>query len=263
MTPHQLFFAIHDVTPFHLNRLKRAEELFQQWGVEKILYLLIPNYHGAHRADRDAAFRAWCHRQRPFQVEWCQHGYFHVVSEHAASVQRIEFHHGPVGAGGHPVGSTLSDEGEFRHLTPEWVRDRLVKGREVFRRTLDREPSGFIAPKWQGTRQLVEILTELGYTWTEDDHSLYNLASNRRRWSPVVTWVTRSLWRKQLGLLGCPLLERLTRSMPLLRIAMHPFDFDHPDVIRSIARIIERARRDREQAFYPELLAADQTVRAA
>jgi hypothetical protein len=51
--------------------------------------------------------------------------------------------------------------------------------------------------------------------------------------------------------------------MPLLRIAMHPFDFDHPEVIGSIERIVARARQVREQAFYPELLAAGDMVRAA
>jgi hypothetical protein len=139
----------------------------------------------------------------------------------------------------------------------------LIRGREVFRRTLDRDPTGFIAPKWMGNRQLVEILTEMGYSWTEDDHSLCHLASGRRRWSPVITWVTRSAWRKRAALWGCPLLLRLTQSMPLLRIAMHPFDFDHPEVIASIARIVAQARQVREQAFYPELLAADDMVRAA
>ncbi len=176
----------------------------KKWGVEKILYLLVPNYHGAHRADRDAKFRTWCHRQRLFAVEWCQHGYFHAVTQQLASVQRLEFSNGLVGAGGHPVGSTLSEEGEFRHLEPEWVRDRLITGREIFRRTLDREPNGFVAPKWMGNRHMVELLGEMGYSWTEDDHSLCNLASGRRRWSPVITWATRSVWRKQMGAVGLP-----------------------------------------------------------
>ncbi|HEX4146097.1 MAG TPA: DUF2334 domain-containing protein [Pirellulales bacterium] len=263
MPPMQLFVAVHDVTPFHLTRLKRAEALFEKWGIEKVLYLLVPNYHGAHRADRDAAFRAWCHRKRPFAVEWCQHGYFHIVTKHAASVERLEFHHGLIGAGGHPAGSPLSDEGEFRQLSSQWLKDRLVRGREVFRRTLDRDPTGFIAPKWTANRHLVEVLTELGYSWTEDDHSLCHLASGRRQWSPVITWATRSTWRKQLSLWGCPLLLHLTQSMPLLRVAMHPFDFDHADVIASIGRIVAHATQVREQAFYPELLAADDMVRAA
>ncbi len=56
---------------------------------------------------------AWCHKKRPFEVEWCQHGYFHVVTKHAASVERLEHHQGLVAAGGHPVGSPLADEGEF------------------------------------------------------------------------------------------------------------------------------------------------------
>jgi uncharacterized protein len=263
MPPLQLFLAIHDVTPFHLNRLKRAEALFEKWGVEKILYLLVPNYHGAHRADRDPNFRTWCHRKRPFEIEWCQHGYFHIVTGHAASVQRLEFHNGLVGAGGHPVGSTLADEGEFRHLAADWVRDRLISGREIFRRVLEREPTGFVAPKWMGNQHLVEILTELGYSWTEDDHSLCNLAGGPRRWSPVITWATRSVWRKQLSLWGCPLVLRLTRSMPLLRIAMHPFDFDHRETVASIERIVTQARRVRQQAFYPELRFPGHALEAA
>jgi len=223
----------------------------------------VPNYHGAHRADRDTAFRNWCRRQRPFAVRWCQHGYFHAVTKHDASVEWQEARNGLVSAGDHPVGSPLTDEGEFRHLSPQWLRDRLVRGREVYRSTLDQEPSGFIAPKWMGNRHLAEILAELGYAWTEDDHSLCNLDTGGRRWSPVVTWVTRVAWRKRLALWGCPLLVRLTQSMPLLRIAMHPFDFDHPDVVNSIEGIVTHARQAREQAFYPELLAAGEQVRAA
>ena len=188
----QVFFAIHDVTPFHLTRLKPPEALFEKWGIEKVLYLLVPNYHGAHRADRDATFRAWCHRKRSFAVEWCQHGYFHVVTEHLASVQRLEFHNGLVSAGGHPVGSTRADEGEFRQPLARVAERPVGRGREIFRRTLDRDPTGFVAPKWMGSRQLVEVLTQLGYSWTEDDHSLCHLASGGRRWSPVITWATRS-----------------------------------------------------------------------
>jgi hypothetical protein len=37
---------------------------------------------------------------------------------------------------------------------------------------------------------------------------------------------------------------------------MHPFDFDHPAVVDSIARIVDRALKARRQAFYPELLSA-------
>ena len=66
-----------------------------------------------------------------------------------------------------------------------------------------------------------------------------------------------------MSLWGCPLLLRMTGSMPLMRVAMHPFDFDHPDVIASIERIVARVKQTRQQAFYPELLAADDMVRAA
>jgi hypothetical protein len=39
-----------------------------------------------------------------------------------------------------------------------------------------------------------------------------------------------------------------------VRIAIHPFDFDHPQIVASIENIVRRAIDTRQQAFYDELL---------
>ncbi len=255
MSTLRVFFAMHDVTPFHRQRLERAEALFEKWGIEKVLYLLVPNYHGAHRAERDAAFQAWCRRSRQFEVQWFLHGYFHLLVPGDKIDQQIESEASPRRITGDlPVGSPRSNEAEFSRLSPDANRDRLIRGSEVFRRCLGFDPPGFVAPKWMGSPHLVPALEDLGFQWTEDDRSIRHLSQERRFASPVITWATRSWWRKQSSLWGCPVLFSLWRPAGLLRIAMHPFDFDHPAVIDSIARIVAAALETRTQAFYPELL---------
>lgn len=252
----QLFFAMHDVTPFHQQRLERAEALFAEWGITKVLYLLIPNYHGAYPADQDITFRQWCRRPRPFAVEWFLHGYYHLRSDFDRGNDQMESN----GLRSRdirtlPVGSPKSDESEFNQLSYASLRERVDRGREIFCRTLEHKPTGFVPPKWVSSHLLLKELNRLQFEWTEDQHWLRDLSRGLVFRSPVITWATRSWWRKQTSLWGCPLLSLLGSQFPLLRIAVHPFDFDHPQIITSIARIVRRSLEGRQQAFYHELRA--------
>ncbi len=224
----------------------------------------MPSYHGAHRVDLNAEFQTWCQRPRSFEVQWFLHGYFHLRVPGSKTALQIESDAGRSRITGKlPVGSPRSNEGEFSRLSAAVNRDRLLSGRAVFRRCLGFNPTGFVAPKWMGNQDLNPVLDELGFQWTEDDRSIRSLHHAQRFSAPVITWATRSGWRKQSSLWGCPVLFSFWRRAPLLRIAMHPFDFDHPAVVDSIARIVARALETRRQAFYPELLSADSRGAAA
>ena len=59
--------------------------------------------------------------------------------------------------------------------------------------------------------------------------------------------------RKYGSLVVCPLLARLFASAPCLRVALHPFDFDHPATVRSIRSVLEYVIPGRNQAFPDEL----------
>ena len=74
----KLLISLHDVTPFHLSRLSKAEALFQEMGLRKIIYLFIPNYHGRNPSSEHPEFKAWCHGARAFQVRWHLHGDQHL-----------------------------------------------------------------------------------------------------------------------------------------------------------------------------------------
>ena len=54
----------------------------------------------------------------------------------------------------------------------------------------------------------------------------------------MITWATRTAIRKHGSVAFAPLLSRLWSRQPLLRMAIHPFDFDHPNVVASIRALL-------------------------
>lgn len=241
----KLLFALHDVTPFHRARIERAEACFEQWGIQKATYLLIPNYHGANPVQQPE-FAAWSGRQRPFSVEWFLHGYYHLQG----SARELENGHQPV-----PAGPNV-DEAEFGRLSGIEIEDRLERGCQILEAFLGSRPTGFVAPKWTFQQRLLPALKERNFAWTESYRWISHLPSGTRWPSPVVTWATRTRWRKLISLWGAPLWARLWQGSSLLRIAVHPFDFDHPQIVQGIDHVVKQAVRHREQVHYRDILPA-------
>ena len=73
----KLLVSLHDVTPFHLPRLRWAEALFAELKLRKLTYLLIPDYHGQNPCAAHPEFLAWTREARPFALDWHLHGYHH------------------------------------------------------------------------------------------------------------------------------------------------------------------------------------------
>ena len=72
----KLLIALHDVTPAHWVRLERAERFFESQGIDRIAYLLVPDFHGSCPA-ASSEFVQWCNGTRPYEIQWLLHGYFH------------------------------------------------------------------------------------------------------------------------------------------------------------------------------------------
>jgi predicted deacetylase len=247
----KLLVSLHDVTPFHLPRLRRAEALCRSIGIRKLAYLFIPHYHGRYPSDEYPDFIAWCREPRTFEVEWHLHGFHHLEP---ASVSR-----GPGRSWSDAVKRRLltDGEGEFLALDLLAQRSRLTAGRAVFRRCLGREPKTFVAPAWLFNAALPPLLRELGFRYTEDHGRVFALQTGESLRSPVITWATRTAVRKAGSLLASPLLTRLWQEEPVLRVAIHPFDLDSPRTTASIQGVLGRLLAHREQAFCRDLGFAD------
>ena len=241
----KLVISLHDATPFHLERMRKAEAVFRDLGLVKITYLLVPEYHGGYPAAADPAFRAWCGEERPFKVDWHLHGYHHI--EDAAGIG--------AGTSGDFLKRKLltAGEGEFLALDADAQRRKLEAGRESFRACLGTDPLGFVAPAWLFNSGLVPALKQQGFRFTEDQRRMYRVDSGKRIDSPVITWATRTFLRKYGSLVVCPALARLWANVPVLRVAMHPFDFDHPETVASITTVLKRVMQGREQAIAGDL----------
>jgi hypothetical protein len=241
----KLLVSLHDVTPFHLPRLQKAEALCVALGVDKISFLLIPDYHSLGRSDLSPDFVAWCRRDRAFDVEWFLHGYTHA-DEAPASVAltpRDRFRRRFL----------TGSEGEFLPLEAIDQQRRIQDGLAVFRQCLRSDPTGFVAPAWLFNRHLFSILRDSSLHYTEDHSRLFSVATGKSLRSPVITWATRSWLRKHGSAIAAPLLTRHWHNEDILRVAMHPFDFDHPETVDSIRENLARLMSKREMLFTSEL----------
>jgi len=253
----KLLVSLHDVTPYHLSRLRCAEALLGAIGIRKLAYLLVPQFHGGYPCDADPEFVAWCRAPRPFAVDWQLHGFHHLEPP-------------PAERGGRGKWSDAlkrrlltGGEGEFLALDRSAQRSRLDAGRAMFRRCLGSDPESFVAPAWLFNPALPPLLAELGFRYTESHRRIYSLQTGDSRRSPVITWATRTSLRKLASLAAAPVLLRQWEREPLLRVAIHPFDVESRGTIASIEAVLGRLLERREQAFNGDLGFADPVGAAA
>ena len=238
----KILVSLHDVTPFHLLRLQKAEKILTQWGVPKISYLFIPDYHRKNQQlDKVilSTFKQWTGEKRAFAVQWLLHGYYHLeISKHAHETSKK---------------TLTTQEGEFLTLSPPEIHARIREGRTAYTGFFSCFPDVFVAPAWLFNKHLFPILKDHQFRVTEDHSFIYLLQKNKKISAPVITWATRTPLRKFISQIGCPILNRWWSGRDLVRIALHPFDFDHPATINSIEKVIKDALNKREPILYQEL----------
>jgi predicted deacetylase len=242
----QLHFSLHDVTPFHQERLERAERAFELWGVKKVTYLFVPFFHHQMPAEESEWFLKFCERPRPFEVEWVLHGFYHLESIEASQRepdQRTIW-----------LRKHMTDrEGECLALTVDELRLLVLQGQESFQKVLGVRASHFVPPAWLHAEDWLQGFEQTGITSTEDHYGIWNTHSKKSISAPVVTWATRTLVRRIGSLLVCPILAWRHRHQALLRIAVHPHDFDFPSTLSNIEKVLKTEMRKREAVLLKNL----------
>jgi predicted deacetylase len=244
----RLLVSLHDVSPFHGDRIVRAERLLTALGISTVTYLLVPDFHGAAAAHASGAFVAWCRTSRAFKVHWFLHGYFH--RECAVTSDRGR----PAAAERLAARLLTAGEGEFLALRGEPLRERLRAGVRSFERCLGAPPAGFVAPAWLFSRDLIPTLAGMQFRFTESQLRVFQLQTGRVRMSPVITWATRTPIRRYGSLAAARLQQLVWRTHPVVRVALHPYDFDDRGIVASIARTIDLLRRTRLISAYDDAL---------
>ena len=221
--------SLHDVTPAHAEVVFASIEHLRKQGVDALTLLVVPDYH--HRADlRDN--RRFCRQLLEVlgpRDEIALHGFYHLASSR------------PTSAAGKLAAATLTaGEGEFQSLTFAQAQQRIAAGLDVLRQTLGMRPVGFVAPAWLQNDEVVRAVRSCKLDWYEDHWFVAHAHSGEQLLAPALSMASRDPVRRHgsvaASTLGAPLLP----SLRTVRLAVHPGDYGHPELIRAVDHVLAR-----------------------
>lgn len=237
-----LLITIHDVTPARSDRVRALWQLCAVRGVIPGL-LVVPDWHGAAPIERDRAFAGWIQNCAAQGAEIFLHGERHDEIGLQRS-WRDELH---------ALGRT-NKEGEFLTLDYDMARARIDRGLARLR-ALELSPIGFVPPAWLAKPATHLAVRDAGLAVSESDGEVLVHATGARLSSPVVRWSARGTLRAYGSVIQERLRWALQRSAPVMRIALHPADLDHPATARSVERGLDSWLGERTQTQYSDLAA--------
>jgi len=212
-------------------------------GVSVTSLLVIPDHHHRGRIDQDTDFAPWLRAQVSAGHEAVLHGYYHLrpTKEGEGMATRLITRHYTAG------------EGEFHDPSFAEASELLRRGKEAlsgcgvpFR--------GFIAPAWLLGEEAERAVREEGFAYTTRIGSVIDLKNGESFFSRSMVYSVRAPWRRSVSLLWNEILFRCLKQAPLLRIGLHPPDWDHPSIRRHVLRCLRLAAANRTVTTYWEWL---------
>ena len=233
----RLAVALHDVEPRSFARCREIREWLLERDVERITLLVIPAADLHPIGSRAPALAAWlrCRVARGDAV--AQHGLSHKADARARW----------------PRSALASWQGgsaaEFPGLDRDDTARRVRTGRRLLNE-IELDPLGFVAPGYAYTRALKEELAD-SFEWFADLRGIHTRAGADVR-SPALCLGNSTPLKRAFS----PAVVRAAARSPgtLMRVDIHPADFDLPGHVATLASLLERAG-SRDAVTYDELLA--------
>ena len=239
-----LCVSLHDVAPATLPDCRNTLAFLDSLRIGPVALLVVPDYHGQGRIDRDDRFCEFLRARARRGDEIVLHGYLH---RDAGGL--------PCGLGEWLERRVYTDgEGEFARLGANVARARLLRGLAVLR-SAGWQPGGFVAPAWlmsPGTRLALQDLP-LKYYATRDH--VYLRDRERRITAPSLVVSTRGSWRRALSIPWNRAVLGRHCDSPVVRAALHPRDLRFGS-IESLWRQLLAQLAVREVVTEGELVAA-------
>lgn len=243
----KLLASIHDVTPYHLDRLERLVPVVEQAvGVGRYALLVVPDFHSSGLIRDDAAFARKLRRWSDAGCEIFLHGFTHLDNvRHASRAARLKAQRMTAG------------EGEFLGLGYREAADRLDKGKAMLEDMTGAPVTGFIAPAWLYGPDSLKAIADRGFTLVEDHFRVWNPQSGViLARGPVLTYASRSPMRLASSLLWSRLATVALARAKAVRFAVHPHDVDSPVLLREIERALGAFSASHLPSAYRDLAAA-------
>ncbi|HEY4369589.1 MAG TPA: polysaccharide deacetylase family protein [Steroidobacteraceae bacterium] len=215
--------AIHDVAPATQSLCCELADLIQTLAPGTPLTLLVvPDYHRRGRIEQSSAFRRWIDARLASGDELALHGFWHL--DEAPPPHSVR---------GWLTRRVLTDgEAEFAALESVEARGRLTEGCNAFQRC-GWSPAGFVPPAWQISADAARLLTDFPFSYVASHTRIERLPDHRRFESFALSASTRNAWRRWTSQHWMRLWLRRYREAPFVRVALHPADACHDDIMQS------------------------------
>jgi len=239
--PRTLVVSIHDVTPASLPRVEMILGELEKLRIRRTSLLVIPNYHERLPISEHPHFSEKIRARAAKGHDIVLHGYFHKRKRRKGEsffkrmMTRVY----------------TSDEGEFYDISEERAMGKILKGLGDLR-GCGLNPNGFIAPAWLLSAGGEAAARSLGLQFTNRLGSTIDLQQGTSFKSQSLVWSVRSAWRVAASLKWNRRLENRLKLNPLMRLSIHPVDFDHDSVAAQILRIAGRAASERTVMTYDQ-----------
>lgn len=233
----RLAVAIHDVEPRSFARTRQIRDWLRERGVTRATLLVIPAVDLHPIGFRAPALASWLRGRTAAGDVIAQHGLAHRRTARAPFPRNLVAHW----QGG--------DAAEFPGLGSEDAGRRVDCGRRLLR-DIELDPRGFVAPGYAYTNELRKLLSER-FDWFADLRGIC-AGSERAIRAPALCLGTSTPLKRTLS----PAVVRATalRSRELMRLDIHPADFDHPGHVATLEALLKRAA-GHETVTYDQLVA--------
>lgn len=234
-----LVVSIHDVSPRTWAATEKMLADLADDGVSRVSLLVIPDHHRRGAILDDAGFCKWLREAVAAGHEVVLHGYYHLRERRAGDGFAAKL----------ITESYTAGEGEFHDLEENAAADLLQKGRDEFR-GVGLDPTGFIAPAWLLGRDAARAVRRLGFDYTTRIDRVEDLRTGRNFASQSLVYSVRSGWRRAVSLGWNEFLLRALGKRPLIRIGLHPPDWEFAAIRDHARKCVMRALVGREPMTY-------------
>lgn len=244
----QLIISFHDLHPDSWETCRGFIDRCQELGARKMSLLVIPQYHGAPPFTENPEFVDWLKSLDRDNFDLCLHGYYHQAEKvRGGWFQQMK---GNVYTQG---------EGEFYQLSTEQAQEKLEAGMRLFH-PHELAVYGFTAPAWLCSEEAKQTIRDTGFLYNTLWDGVELTASNVFIKAPTLVYSSRNAWRRIVSKLWINLFHAYNRNAHVLRFAVHPIDFQYPNIEAHLYRTLEKALAARECATYRDLVPREQQL---
>lgn len=242
--PPAFVVSMHDVSPLTWDVFAEMLDDLRPLGLTKCSLLVIPDHHRRRHFLTDIPFRRWLEELARAGHELVVHGYYHQRDARPSDtwMQRIVTNVYTLG------------EGEFHDLPKDEAAGLLALALEEFRDLDVPAPRGFVAPAWLLGDEAAAAVREAGFQYTTWLRGVEDLVRGEFLVSQSLVYSCRNAWRRNASLAWNRFLSGRLRRNPLVRLGLHPPDFEHAHIWRQVRRIVADTLREREAMTYAEFI---------